>query len=67
MSTHSINLMELPSYDKAYSLELDPLWNHSVVSPPIDVISWYQCDHLGTPLEMTDQNGDVVWSAQYKA
>lgn len=27
----------------------------------------YQCDHLGTPQELTDQNGDIAWSAQYKA
>jgi RHS repeat-associated protein len=67
MTNHSINLMGLPDYDENYSLEDDPLWNRSVVSPPIDVLTWYQCDHLGTPLELTDQNGDVVWSAQYKA
>ena len=28
---------------------------------------WYHCDHLGTPHEMTDQNGQIVWSADYKA
>ncbi len=67
MTNHSINLMGLPDYDEDYSLEDDPLWNRSVVSPPIDVLTWYQCDHLGTPQELTDQNGDVVWSAQYKA
>lgn len=67
MSNHSINLMGLPDYDEDYSLEDDPLWNCSAVSPQIDVLTWYQCDHLGTPLELTDQNGDVVWSAQSKA
>ncbi len=66
--THSaINLMGLPSYDEDYSVDEDPLWNHSPVSPPIDVLTWYQCDHLGTPQELTDQNGEVAWSAQYKA
>jgi RHS repeat-associated protein len=59
--------MGLPDYDEDYSLEDDPLWNRSVVSPPVDVLTWYQCDHLGTPLELTDQNGEVVWSAQYRA
>ncbi|WP_134928951.1 RHS repeat domain-containing protein, partial [Pseudomonas protegens] len=33
----------------------------------IDALAWYQCDHLGTPHELTDQTGEVVWSAQYKA
>ncbi|MEB0223002.1 RHS repeat-associated core domain-containing protein [Pseudomonas sp. 10S4] len=66
--THSaIKLMGLPSYDEDYSLDQDPLWNHSPVSPPVDVLTWYQCDHLGTPQELTDQNGEVAWSAQYKA
>jgi RHS repeat-associated protein len=27
---------------------------------------WYQCDQIGTPQELTDKNGDVVWAAQYK-
>jgi len=66
--THSaINLMGLPSYDEDYSLDEDPMWNHSPVSPSIDVLTWYQCDHLGTPQELTDQMGEVAWSAQYKA
>jgi len=32
-----------------------------------DRIHYYQCDHLGTPLELVDAQGDAVWSAQYKA
>ena len=30
-------------------------------------MAWYQCDHLGTPQELTDAEGEIVWSAQYKA
>ncbi|WP_435037383.1 RHS repeat-associated core domain-containing protein [Pseudomonas neuropathica] len=67
MSNHSINLMGLPSYGDDYSVEEDPLWNHSAVSPSIDVLAWYQCDHLGTPQELTDQHGELVWRAQYRA
>ncbi|WP_442890275.1 RHS repeat-associated core domain-containing protein [Chitinimonas sp. JJ19] len=29
-------------------------------------ITWYQCDHLGTPQELTAANGDIVWQASYK-
>uniref|UniRef100_UPI001F35AE28 RHS repeat domain-containing protein n=1 Tax=Pseudomonas sp. LAM2023 TaxID=2800477 RepID=UPI001F35AE28 len=28
---------------------------------------WYQCDHLGTPMELTDEQGNVAWAGQYKA
>ncbi|QDH64245.1 RHS repeat-associated core domain-containing protein [Pseudomonas azotoformans] len=27
----------------------------------------YQLDHLGTPQEITDPDGDIVWSAHYRA
>ncbi|WP_353631449.1 RHS repeat-associated core domain-containing protein [Pseudomonas canadensis] len=27
----------------------------------------YQLDHLGTPQELTDPNGEIVWSAHYRA
>ncbi|KLN52898.1 type VI secretion system tip protein TssI/VgrG [Variovorax paradoxus] len=30
-------------------------------------MAWYQCDHLGTPMELTDAGGKVVWSASYRA
>ncbi|NWC26030.1 RHS domain-containing protein, partial [Pseudomonas tolaasii] len=28
---------------------------------------YYQLDHLGTPQELTTPNGEIVWSAHYKA
>ncbi|WP_338849534.1 RHS repeat-associated core domain-containing protein [Massilia sp. W12] len=27
---------------------------------------WYHCDQIGTPQELTDAQGRVVWAAQYK-
>ena len=32
-----------------------------------DRIAHYHCDHLGTPRELTDAQGKVVWSGRYKA
>ncbi|MCM2566317.1 PAAR-like domain-containing protein [Janthinobacterium kumbetense] len=32
-----------------------------------DSITHYHCDHLGTPRELTDAQGKVVWSGRYKA
>jgi len=54
-----------------YDLALDPLWNgeSEQEAEPFskDEIVFYQCDHLGTPQELTDYEGKVAWSAQYKA
>jgi RHS repeat-associated protein len=32
-----------------------------------DTVHYYQCDQLGTPLELMDAQGTVVWAARYKA
>jgi RHS repeat-associated protein len=57
--------------DGKYDIALDPLWNGEVEqeAEPFgkDEIAFYQCDHLGIPQELTDHEGKVVWSAQYKA
>ena len=54
-----------------YDIALDPLWNGEFEqeAEPFgkDEIAFYQCDHLGTPQELTDCDGQVAWSAQYKA
>ncbi|WP_431111827.1 RHS repeat-associated core domain-containing protein [Variovorax paradoxus] len=54
-----------------YDIEQDPLWNGEAQPQPEgfnrDEIAFYQCDHLGTPHELTDYEGRVAWSAQYKA
>ncbi|PYC25582.1 type IV secretion protein Rhs [Pseudomonas jessenii] len=67
LTHNSINLTGIPSYGEDYNLDEDPLWSHTPSAPSIDVLSWYQCDQLGTPQELTDQNGEIAWSAQYKA
>ncbi len=36
-------------------------------TPTNQRIYYYHVDHLGTPQELTDQTGNIVWSAQYKA
>jgi RHS repeat-associated protein len=57
--------------DGKYDIALDPLWNGEFEqeAEPFgkDEIAFYQCDHLGTPQELTDGDGQVAWSAQYKA
>jgi RHS repeat-associated protein len=34
---------------------------------PFDHLGYYHCDHLGTPQEITDEEGNIAWQAQYKA
>ncbi len=36
-------------------------------TPTNQRIYYYHVDHLGTPQELTDTAGNIVWSAQYKA
>ncbi|MET3392753.1 RHS repeat-associated protein [Variovorax sp. 1140] len=55
----------------AYDIEQDPLWNGEQRQVPRAFdrreMAFYQCDHLGTPQELTDHEGSIAWSAQYKA
>ncbi|WP_440531913.1 RHS domain-containing protein [Variovorax sp. YR566] len=54
-----------------YDIEQDPLWNGEQRHVPRAFdrkeMAFYQCDHLGTPQELTDHEGSVAWSAQHKA
>ncbi|WP_082572257.1 RHS repeat-associated core domain-containing protein [Variovorax sp. Root434] len=54
-----------------YDIEQDPLWNGQQKRTPEafakEEIAFYQCDHLGTPQELTDHEGHIAWSASYKA
>ncbi|MFF7110511.1 RHS repeat-associated core domain-containing protein, partial [Pseudomonas sichuanensis] len=63
-----IRLLRQPDWSsREYDFDQDPLWHTEVKAQPFDLIAWYQCDHLGTPMELTDHNGEVAWTAQYKA
>ncbi|MEJ8855569.1 RHS repeat-associated core domain-containing protein, partial [Variovorax robiniae] len=54
-----------------YDIEQDPLWNGqqepNTEAFAKEEIAFYQCDHLGTPQELTDHEGNIAWSASYKA
>ncbi len=62
-----LDLLPQPIYGDHYSIDRDPVWLHKPKLEPIDAFAWYQCDHLGTPLELTDAAGEVSWSGAFKA
>ncbi|WP_405130286.1 RHS repeat domain-containing protein [Pseudomonas urmiensis] len=62
-----IALLPEPSYDGPYDIDQDPVWQYQPQAPAFNALDWYQCDHLGTPLELTDQHGEMVWRADYQA
>jgi RHS repeat-associated protein len=68
-----IQLLPTPDYKAmissktGYDIDNDPVWQYQAQPQPIERIAYYQCDHLGTPQELTDEQGDIAWAAHYKA
>ncbi len=63
-----IELHQTPDWsDRPYNIHRDPLWKTEKQGKEFDDVWFYHCDHLGTPQEMTDHTGAIVWKAQYKA
>jgi RHS repeat-associated protein len=50
-----------------YDIDKDPVWQHKPTPKPFDALAWYQCDHLGTPMELTGEDGEIAWRGTYKA
>ncbi|WP_350012423.1 RHS repeat-associated core domain-containing protein [Pseudomonas asiatica] len=67
VSKASLELIPQPVYQAPYNINRDPVWQHKPTPNPLDAFAWYQCDHLGTPMELTDEIGQVAWSGVYKA
>ncbi len=63
-----IELHQTPDWsDKPYNVHRDPLWKTTKQSKGFDDVWFYHCDHLGTPQEMSDHTGAIIWKAEYKA
>ncbi|MDN7908563.1 RHS repeat-associated core domain-containing protein [Burkholderia diffusa] len=63
----AIELLDQPEYGDYYRQDEDPLWGPPPPAPPINSLAWYQCDHRGTPQELTDEHSEIPWSAEYRA
>lgn len=63
-----IELHQTPDWsDRPYNIHRDPLWKTEKQGKEFDDVWFYHCDHLGTPQEMTDHAGAIIWKAEYKA
>jgi RHS repeat-associated protein len=63
-----IELHQTPDWlDEPYSVHRDLLWKTTKQGKAFDDVWFYHCDHLGTPQEMTDHTGAIIWKAEYKA
>jgi len=62
-----IELVQTPDWtDQPYHIAKDPLWRKTAPAKYLDDICFYHCDHLGTPQEISDSQGQIIWKAQYK-
>ncbi|ONN56831.1 hypothetical protein AC058_01110 [Acinetobacter genomosp. 33YU] len=63
-----IELHQTPDWsDRPYNIHRDPLWKTEKQGKEFDDVWFYHCDHLGTPQEMTDHTGAIIWKAEYRA
>ncbi|MDV7557586.1 RHS repeat-associated core domain-containing protein, partial [Acinetobacter baumannii] len=63
-----VELHQTPDWsDRPYNINRDPLWKTEKQGKEFDDVWFYHCDHLGTPQEMTDHTGAIIWKAEYKA
>ncbi|WP_211232349.1 RHS repeat-associated core domain-containing protein, partial [Pseudomonas cremoricolorata] len=62
-----LKLIPQPVYGEYYSTARDPVWRHKPTPGNVDTFAWYQCDQLGTPMELTDTDGQIAWRGNYKA
>lgn len=51
------------AHERSWQLRLNSAESHAIN----DRILHYQCDHLGTPLQLIDTRGMVAWNGQYRA
>jgi RHS repeat-associated protein len=62
---HIEEMLHQPSYDFPYDVAQDPVWQRKPMPKPFHTFAWYHCNHLGTPMEKTDDVGNIFWSGQH--
>ncbi|MCX2683927.1 hypothetical protein OO306_00005, partial [Pseudomonas sp. DCB_AW] len=56
---HIEEMLYQPAYNSPYDMDRDPVWQHKPKPKPLDGFAWYQCDQLGTPLDVTNCGGKI--------
>ncbi|MFK0310268.1 RHS repeat-associated core domain-containing protein [Pseudomonas sp. NPDC090233] len=64
---HIEEMLRQPNRDQMYDASQNPVWTHNPLAKTFDSLGWYQCDHLGTPMELTDNDGKQGWAGAYEA
>ncbi len=68
---HKADCAELNSVNANAEKKFAATWKDRRVqgdaSAPSDRIEYYNCDHLGTPRELADGNGRIIWSNRSRA
>ena len=64
---HIEEMLHQPNYEFPYNVDSDPVWQQQPAPRSIEKVDWYQCDHLGTPKELTNDFGHIAWSSDHKA
>lgn len=62
---HIEELLVQPNYDLHHNVSGDLAWEYKPSPKPFDRYIWYQCDHLGTPMEIIDERAKLTWRGQY--
>lgn len=62
---HIEEMLHQPSYDFPYNIDQDPVWNSEATPKPFENLGWYQCNHLGTPTEISDSSSEIIWQATF--
>ena len=64
---HIEEMLPQPNYDLPYHVDRDPIWKNKSTPKTFDSFNWYQCDHLGSAIELTSNDGLLQWSGTYSA
>ena len=63
---HIEDMSHQDTYSPPYDLHQDPASLNHIIPKPFEEFYWYQCNHLGTPMELTGTNSKAQWMGDYK-